>query len=74
MAKETRVLVVDDDISFAESLTDILMAKGYDAVAVNSGEKALEKIKERFFDVVGDGVINVVAGAFDRGRRYDAAK
>ena len=51
MAKETRVLVVDDDISFAESLTDILMAKGYDAVAVNSGEEALEKIKESSFDV-----------------------
>ena len=51
MAKETRVLVVDDDISFAESLTDILTAKGYDAVAVNSGEEALEKIKERSFDV-----------------------
>ena len=52
MAKETRVLVVDDDISFAESLTDILNEKGYDAVAVNSGEEALEKIKERSFDVV----------------------
>ena len=52
MAKETRVLVVDDDISFAESLTDILTEKGYIAVAVNSGEEALEKIKERSFDVV----------------------
>ena len=52
MAKETRVLVVDDDISFAESLTDILNEKGYIAVAVNSGSEALEKIKERSFDVV----------------------
>ncbi len=52
MAKETRVLVVDDDISFAESLTDILMEKGYIAVAANSGDEALEKIKERSFDVV----------------------
>jgi len=52
MAEKTRVLVVDDDISFAESLTDILTEKGYIAVAVNSGEEALEKIKERFFDVV----------------------
>ena len=51
MAEKTRVLVVDDDISFAESLTDILTAKGYDAVAVNSGEDALEKIKESSFDV-----------------------
>ncbi len=52
MAEKTRVLVVDDDISFAESLTDILTEKGYIAVAVNSGEDALEKIKERPFDVV----------------------
>jgi len=51
MAEKTRVLVVDDDISFAESLTDILNEKGYDAVAVNSGEEALEKIKESSFDV-----------------------
>ena len=52
MIEKTRVLVVDDDISFAESLTDILTEKGYIAVAVNSGEEALEKIKERPFDVV----------------------
>ena len=52
MAEKTRVLVVDDDISFAESLTDILTEKGYDAAAVNSGEEALEKIKESSFEVV----------------------
>ena len=51
MAEKTRVLVVDDDISFAESLTDILTEKGYVAVAVNNGKDALEKIKGQPFDV-----------------------
>lgn len=49
--KEISVLVVDDDISFVESLTDILTEKGYNAVGVNNGKEALEKIKGQPFDV-----------------------
>ena len=71
MAEKTRVLVVDDDISFAESLTDILMAKGYDAVAVNSGEEALEKIKESSFDVA---LMDIKMPAMDGVRTFKEIK
>lgn len=52
MDEKTRVLIVDDEQDFCDSMTDILIAKGYDARAVDSGAKALEKIREMHFDVV----------------------
>ena len=52
MAERTRVLVVDDDVSFAESLADVLTEKGYETVAVNSGEDALQKVKGTVFHVI----------------------
>lgn len=52
MGEKTRVLIVDDDISFASGLLDILNEMGYDAITVNSGEEALEKVKEVSFDVI----------------------
>jgi len=52
MVEKTRVLIVDDDISFASGLSDILNEMGYDAITVNSGEEALEKVKEVSFDVI----------------------
>lgn len=52
MGEKTRVLIVDDDVSFASGLSDILNEMGYDAITVNSGEEALEKVKEVFFDVI----------------------
>jgi len=52
MGEKIRVLIVDDDVSFASGLSDILNEMGYDAITVNSGEEALEKVKEVFFDVI----------------------
>ena len=52
MAERTRVLVVDDDVSFAKSLADVLTEKGYETVAVNSGEYALQKVKGTVFHVI----------------------
>lgn len=52
MAEKTRVLIVDDDVAFAESLSDILSERGYDIAAVNSGEESLKKAKEKTFDVI----------------------
>lgn len=48
----TKVLIVDDEKGFCDSMTDILMEKGYDARAVDSGKKALKIIKEIPFEVV----------------------
>jgi len=52
MKVTARVLVVDDHVEFAESLRDLLEAKGYDTAAVYSGHDALERIKKEKFDIV----------------------
>ena len=52
MQIETHVIVVDDDVSFAVSLSDILQEKGFKAVVANNGKDAIKAAKEIFFDVV----------------------
>lgn len=52
MAEKIRVLIVDDDVLFIDSLSDILKEKGYEVVAVESGKEALKKVEETPFDVV----------------------
>jgi DNA-binding NtrC family response regulator len=47
-----RVLVVDDEDRFRESMLKILKAKGLDAVAVSGGAEALAALEESDFDVV----------------------
>ena len=47
-----RVLVVDDDSFMRETVSDILSEKGYEAVPVESGFEAIEKMKESLFDIV----------------------
>ncbi len=50
--KGKRVLIVDDDTTFREMLTDSLIHAGFNPSAVSSGEEALESIKEETFDAV----------------------
>ncbi len=52
MSDEARILVVDDDRSMANTLSDILKVKGYQAEAVYSGAEALERVNERAYDCV----------------------
>jgi len=47
-----RVLVVDDEKDFLESLVRRLGLRGMDALGVASGDEALETLSERSFDVV----------------------
>lgn len=46
-----RVVVIDDDSDFAESLAMVLEFNDYYVEHVNSGEEALSVIQERDFDV-----------------------
>ena len=46
-----RILIVDDDIDFAESIAEILEEVGYEVEMAHSGEEALKKIKEQDFDL-----------------------
>ena len=45
MGDKFNILVVDDDFSLADSLADILNDEGYNAIPVESGLLALEKLK-----------------------------
>lgn len=49
---EIKVLVVDDEIDFLETIVKRLEKKGLDTIGVTSGEDALIKIKEKYFDVI----------------------
>ena len=46
------ILVVDDEVDFLETLVKRLQKRNIDTIGVTSGEKALEKLKERRFDVI----------------------
>lgn len=50
--KHARILLVDDEVVFANNMCRLLAGRGYRAIAVNSGESALEQLQEREFDVV----------------------
>ena len=47
-----RVLVVDDEQDFLETLVNRLNRRDMVATGVLSGEKALEEVKKRLFDVI----------------------
>ena len=47
-----RILVVDDEVDFLETIINRLNKRKLDAVGATSGEEALGLIKEQLFDVV----------------------
>jgi DNA-binding NtrC family response regulator len=47
-----RILVVDDEVDFLETIINRLKKRQIDAVGVASGEEAMTLIKEQLFDVV----------------------
>ncbi len=51
MKKSLRILVVDDDIDNAQSLAELFDMEGHVAMAVHSGEAAIEAHKTRHFDL-----------------------
>jgi DNA-binding NtrC family response regulator len=46
------ILIVDDDPGTCKTLENILTKKGYDVVISNTGEDAITKAKEKFFDII----------------------
>jgi len=47
-----RILVVDDEIDFLETIVKRLNKRKLDATGVTSGEDAIQKLKEQLYDVV----------------------
>jgi len=49
---KTRVLVVDDEKEFVETLSERLTLRNYDVTTSLSGDDAVEKVKSHLFDVI----------------------
>lgn len=49
---DTRVLVVDDEKEFVDTLTERLMLRGFEVDQAYTGDEALEKIMNRDYDVM----------------------
>jgi DNA-binding NtrC family response regulator len=48
---ETKIMIVDDDTTLADGLSDVLDAKGYNVSVANHGFKALELINNNIYDL-----------------------
>ncbi|HEX4169817.1 MAG TPA: sigma-54 dependent transcriptional regulator [Bryobacteraceae bacterium] len=51
-ARETRILIVDDEANIRQSLRGVLSDEDYDASAVGSGEECLKALDRETFDAV----------------------
>jgi len=49
---EGNVLVVDDDPRIREVLKDVISTQGYSVTAVETGERALEEVDRRHYDLI----------------------
>jgi DNA-binding NtrC family response regulator len=52
MAKQNRVLLVDDEVEFTEALSERMEARGLEVETVDSGEAALDAAKAKDFYAV----------------------
>lgn len=52
MEKRANILIVDDNISLAKTMSLILKRKGYEATTAPDGLVAIKRIKERPFDLI----------------------
>jgi DNA-binding response OmpR family regulator len=52
MEKTLKVLIVDDEVDLSGTLVERLDLRGFDAVAVQTGNQALHQIQHNKFDVV----------------------
>ena len=52
MAKsKPRILIVEDDAKESETLRKVLQRDGYDVDTAKNGQEAIEKLKDRFFNL-----------------------
>jgi DNA-binding NtrC family response regulator len=50
--KNARILLVDDEVVFANNMSKLLTRRGYQVKAVNSGDEALRALMDNSFDVM----------------------
>src|SRR3990170_1421362 len=52
LGKSALILIVDDDLSTCETITDVLFEKGYRIARASNGKEAISMLKEKNFDIV----------------------
>ena len=57
-----RILVVEDDVQLARQIGSALTEAGHDPIIVHDGERALDKTKQKMFDLV---VLDVILPGMD---------
>jgi DNA-binding NtrC family response regulator len=50
--ENARILLVDDETEFTDSVSQLLRSRGYQVTAVNSGESAIKALGQGRFDVM----------------------
>ncbi len=50
--KDAKILLVDDEVVFANNMSKLLNRRGYQVTAVNGGDTALRALMENPFDVM----------------------
>jgi len=70
-AKKKKILIVEDEAVMRESVRDWLIEKGYEVECVETGEGALERIKEEEFGVI---VLDLRLPGIDGLEVYEQAK
>src|SRR2546428_7178695 len=57
-----RILVVEDDVQLARQIASALTEDGHDPIIVHDGERALDKTKQKPFDLI---VLDVILPGID---------
>ncbi len=52
MEEKANIMVVDDNINLCKTMTLIFSHKGYDVTIANSGPEAIERVKEKSFNII----------------------
>ena len=64
MAKKAKILMVDDDADFVESIKTILESKPYEVIVANNGDEGLRRAREDKPDLILLDVIMPVKDGF----------
>ena len=52
VAPKAKILLIDDDLLVLRTLARVLLGQGYETTTVDSGTKAIERVKREDFDLV----------------------
>ncbi len=76
--RRAKILLVDDEVAFANNISKLISKRGYDIITVYNGESAVQAVDEQDFDVIvldlkmpgmdGMAALKLIKGKKARGR------